>query len=548
MTDTEKRKGFSIMNKTHAYSLGVGLAMLGAGFLYAGDATEPYSGSHVDARLNVEVSKDTDVVHFVRANNDPDVITKTYVLKHADPYEIRSYLRQIVQTRRVDDSDTGIQAVKYNDGTGVVMVSAEDYRFEDSENGQGIDSIIETLDKPNVFSASGRTTWLYQPKFRSAAELKKMVRIAGAAMAGDATENIGGGDRVESDPYLNVVFFNASPFSKANIDRLLKQYDCPYPEVNAKVTVYEIYAENDAKLGLDFQAWKNNDGIDLFNAGGRFMQNYVSGTEMVRDAKWSSTKYLNFNPKWSTRYIDFLTSRGKAKVLHRCELNVRNNTTAGIARTTQVFLASAEPIEDDAIKDKNGNKVGSDKVQVGGVDVKIGGVDVLQIGGEEVDGDPAVPLMKGNQITTEASDEFGFYMTITPSIAADATMLDVSISNSSLIGYTTKGEPRIQKGAGVASTFMISNKGTKLVIGGIEKRDVVSVSNGLPFLKDLPFVGWIFSTESESTKRSQLLVVAEILPVRPAGEEEIQSIDKALSKSGESNSFGYRQFILDENR
>ena len=135
-----------------------------------------------------------------------------------------------------------------------------------------------------------------------------------------------------------------------------------------------------------------------------------------------------------------------------------------------------------------------------------------------------------------------------------ATLLAVNLSNSSLIGYKSNGEARIQQGAEISSNFMISNEGTKLVIGGIEKRDVVSVSGGIPILKDIPLLGWIFSTESESTKKSQLLVVAEVVPVRPgeilaqANAEEIKQLEDKLNNAGEGNTFGYRQFMLDDNR
>lgn len=80
------------------------------------------------------------------------------------------------------------------------------------------------------------------------------------------------------------------------------------------------------------------------------------------------------------------------------------------------------------------------------------------------------------------------------------------------------------------------------------------VSGGIPLLKDLPILGWIFSAESESTKRSQLLVVAEVIPVRPqdtmspSESQTIQKIEKDLKKAGESNSWGYRQFVLDPDR
>ena len=560
--------------------------------------------------LNVTVKEDTDVVHFIKDSADPDVVTKTYVLKHADPYELRGYLREIVQSRRIDESDTGIQAIKYNDGTGIIMVSAEDYRFDDAENGQGIDSIIELLDKPGVISATGGSVYVYQPKYRSAEELRDMIEAAGANMADDVTENIGGTDLICCDDTLNLLVFDTTQFSRKNIESVLKEYDCPYPEVRAKITVYELYAENDAKLGLDFQAWKNNDGIDLFSTGGRFMKNFASdGSALVRKGGWSDTQYFNFNPKWNTKYIDFLASKGKAKVLHTCELAVRSGTTAEIERTSQVFLAQQEEIEtpeyieeyihlenvtpgvDFDLTAYNNHKQAIEISAPGAVTLDIvhlssptatlaerysmrlkGGI--FNAGGKsygrkigarfcEVTDDAGdvieftsnnVPAYKGNIVTTDGSDEFGFRLSLTPSVSEKATILGVNVSNSSLIGYTSDGSPRIQQSAEVSSDFMISNDGTKLVIGGIEKRDVVSVSGGIPILKDLPIIGWAFSTESESTKRSQLLVVAEVIPVRPEeamseeNSEAIKKIESDLEGAGGWNTWGYHQFLLDSDR
>ena len=131
----------------------------------------------------------------------------------------------------------------------------------------------------------------------------------------------------------------------------------------------------------------------------------------------------------------------------------------------------------------------------------------------------------------EAADRFGFSVKMTPTINTQATTLKVKINNSSLIGYTPDGSPRIQQGAELDTEFMISNSGTKLVIGGIEKRSVMRVSGGIPVLKDLPLLGWVFSTETEATKRSQLLIVAEVLPVDKAEDKSslIKSIEDDLS-------------------
>ncbi len=588
--------------------IGCAAAMLAGSNIFAGSAAAPYANSSVDARLNVTVKENTDVVHFVRDNADPNVITKTYLVKNVNPYEMRACLRQMVQTRKVNGDNTNIDVVTFSDGTNVLLISAEDYRFNDTPNAQGFDSIVRELDKPKLLSASGRNSFVYSPIYRSSAEILNMVKQVGANTVSLVMGNPGATDSLAEDPGLNLVFFHIAPFSRHTVMDVLKNYDQPYQQVRAKVTVYELYAENDTKLGLDFQAWKNNEGIDLFSAGGRFSRNH-NGIDLVSGAKFNDTTYFQFNPKWNTKYVDFLTSKGKAKVVHTSEITLRNNTTGVIKKTTQVFTAKSTPAEDasydaascaytadnnsvvardfkgrDIILNTNAygddqadteaaasavvyiSKVGKDsniryKLRLDSyskagftINGKAVGKQieaaVIQDAAETALTEYNAGHQRGNIINLEPSQQFGFTLEMTPSINTLATQLHVKIENSSLIGYTSDGTPRIQNGAAIDTDFTISNQGTKLIIGGIEKRSVMRVSGGLPILKDLPVIGWIFSTETEATKRSQLLVVAEVLPDTKADnyKKAIQSVKDKLTGSGESNSYGYRQYLLDSDR
>ena len=78
--------------------------------------TGGYDGTRVEAQLLVKVDEKTDVVHFIRDNNDPRVVTKTYLLKNVDAYELRDYLRQMVQAKRVGNTSM-VQSYPGNSGT-----------------------------------------------------------------------------------------------------------------------------------------------------------------------------------------------------------------------------------------------------------------------------------------------------------------------------------------------------------------------------------------------------------------------------------------------
>ena len=503
--------------------------------------TASYMDSQVQAQLRVDLDRDTDAVHFIRDNNDPRVITKTYLLKHAHPYAVRSLLRDAITTKRVDASYTGVETILFEDGTALLFVSAEEYRFKDHENGMGIDSLVARLDQPGMLNSSGQPKFVYFPANVPAATLMPMIEKVGMNVKDDEAELIGGKDKVKLDPDLNCLFFNTASYSRKNIEEMLRKYDVPLPEIKIKLNVYELYSENDDKLGVDFQAWKNNEGTDFFSVGGRFRDNWAAtyGGTMARPQGSERTSFYNFNPKWNTRYLDFLTSKGKAKIAYSGEVTVRQNTTSTLSRTTQIFYTDTTVPPDDTQET-------IDNWCTRPLD------NALQALGRESPGNDIRIGKDNQQNVTRAPQSFGFTMTVKAgSIAPEAAILQISLDNSSLIGYQSSGAPRIQKGNTIRNSVMISTKRNEFVIGGLEKREVVRGSTGVPYLKDIPGLGYLFQVESESTRKSQLVVAAQCEYVYPESispeeyDKLIRSIRTRTADAGGRNHYFFNQYLLD---
>ena len=503
--------------------------------------TASYMDTQVQAQLRVDLDEKVGEVHFIRDNNDPKVVTKTYLLKHAEPYALRSYLREMVQTRRVTGSDTAVECLKFEDGTGVLFISAEEYRFRNNENGMGIDAIVERLDQPGLLNSSGQPKYVYFPANVPASVLEKMVRHVGMNVSGDTAELIGGKDKVKLDPDLNCLFFNTAGYSRKNIEEMLRRYDVPLPEIRIRFRVYELYAENDEKLGVDFQSWKNNDGMDLFSAGGRYRDNWAAtyGGTMSRPQGSERTSFYHFNPKWNTRYLDFLASRGKAKITHTGEVTVRQNSESSLERKTQLFSI-------DTTAPASGTQEQPDGTHAQMFD------NILSAFGKAPQ-ETGIAIDKANQQNvTRDPDSYGFSMTVkASSIAPEAAVLKLTLNNSSLIGYQSSGAPRIQEGNTIMTDVMISTGRNCFVVGGLEKREVVRGSTGIPFLKDIPLLGYLFQVESESTRKSQMVLVAECEYLLPdsamPGEtaERIGGIRDSLADAGNNNRHFFRQHGLD---
>jgi len=508
--------------------------------------TGGYDSTRVQAQLIIPVEKDTEAVHFIRDNNDPRVITKTYEIKNVDPYEFRDYLREMVQSKRVGNtslqqeypsnttspnvstvsspvittpvnaqptydpdpqlgSNTAVECLKFADGTGLLFVSAEEYRFKDHENGMGIDTLVAMLDDPALGAISyGSQMFFYLPKFVPARNLMPLIQNMGMNIS-DVTEVWQGQDIVAYDPELNWLIFDVSNYSCANIAKMLAEYDVPIPQVRLKITVYEVYSENDDKMGVDFQNWKNNEGADFFSAGGRYRNNWsaVYGDGMAQAYGSERTSFYNFNPKWNSRYIDFLVSIGKAKVAHTGELVIRNNTPASFERTTQIFFSDDSQDIDDVLTmpDKG---VGPYKL----LSAMIGQI-IRQKRNPDTD-DPDIPVGKGKKQVITNLAGFGFTMKVgNASVTGNETRFSVTLTNTSLIGFASNGAPRISGGNTVTQEVSLPHGRDSFVIGGLRKQEEVKSITGIPWLMKIPYLGYIFSTQSKSVKHAELVVSAQ---------------------------------------
>ena len=547
--------------------------------------TGSYDATRVEAQLLVPVKEDTKVMHFIRDNNDPRVVTKTYLLKNVDAYEFRDYLRQMVQAKRVGNtalqqqypmnalnggngtpgtavgigtraastvaatvsspalvtpataqpgynpnlqlgSNTAVECLKYADGTGLLIVSAEEYRFKDHKNGWGIDHLVEFLDRPQMGANYGTQVFFYLPKFVPARNLMPLIQNVGMNIT-DVTEIWQGQDIIAYDPDLNWLIFDVSNYSCDNIARMLAKYDVPIPQVRLKVTIYEVYTENDDKMGIDFQSWKNNEGADLFSVGGRMRNNWAAlySSGMSKGYGSERTSFYNFNPKWNSRYLDFLVSKGKAKIYQTGELCIRNNTPASLSKTTQIFYIdssqSVAPLP-PSLTEWPDTGVGPYELLS-----KILDRTIYRKDGSEADtvANGNIPVGKGQKQITTASANFGFTMEIqNASVNLAETRFTISLNNSSLIGFQSNGKPRIAKSATVSQDVSLPFGKNSFIIGGVKKQETVESSTGIPFLMDIPYLGYLFSTKSSSVKHSELIVMAECLWDAPDDKPKVKGL------------------------
>ena len=589
------------------------------------NVTGGYAPSNVQAQLKIDVRDNTKEVNVIRDNRDPFVITKPYLVRNADPYAVRSYLEAAVGAKSVDASPAQVTAVKYRDGAGVVLVSAEEYRFQDSRDGRGIDNIVAALDRKGLTYLPEADTHIYFPRISRASNLRDMLEKVGSYEL-DPEFAIAPGT-VLVDAELNALIVKAPKWEWAEMLEILKLYDRPTPEVRISYRVLEIYAENDDRIGVDFQSWKNNDGVDLFSTGTVIRRNwgtfFTSGLQKTGNNR---TSYWNFNPKWNSRYLDLMTSIGKAKCLAEGTITAQNRKTSLIQVSSGFFYdrtyykAGATSIADgtkefvytdlnpDTILRESPTKIMPEaKLKELYADMQVpsyiapAGYTMRMMGTQTTTFtyyDAIAKAMNNDALTSAISkyltgyvqadgtatggayyntnwnaanahpgiihgwlqypmvtDGFQFNMEVTPVVTGRATQVTFDLTGISLLGWNSDGSAR-RSLSETSTTVQIGRDNQDFVIGGLRKSESVRGTTGLPFFKDLPVIGRALSTETESLKQSQLVLIAHVEYAAPDDEadarirEDLGKIVKGVNKGMTSkvgNMF-FQQYGLDDDR
>jgi type IV pilus secretin PilQ/predicted competence protein len=125
-------------------------------------------------------------------------------------------------------------------------------------------------------------------------------------------------------------------------------------------------------------------------------------------------------------------------------------------------------------------------------------------------------IFMGDQISLRVLDqsgnsaiqlvESGIKLTVTPHVAGDnRILLELRPENNSY-SYDDKGQVVISKQE--ARTKVVVSDGETVVIGGLTKNDEIEAETGIPILKDIPILGYLFKhTRKEISKKDLIIFV-----------------------------------------
>jgi len=97
---------------------------------------------------------------------------------------------------------------------------------------------------------------------------------------------------------------------------------------------------------------------------------------------------------------------------------------------------------------------------------------------------------------------------VTPKITPDGKISMEVLANNDYADYSrtnTSGENPPIVTSSVESTIIV-NDGDTIVVGGIHKTDKIERIDGVPWLKDVPYLGWFFKYKTSSENKREILI------------------------------------------
>lgn len=382
------------------------------------------------------------------------------------------------------------------------------------------------------------------------------------------------GRTAEIDSSDNSVTYSDAPVWCSAFNAVMERTDVPANQIYVEGRFYEVSTVNDKKIGVDYIAWKNGPGINLFEfilAGMKVEEDFrgassifnpvtallsaedlarIADGDYIRKGSKGRQRYGAYNAWLTAAYLDFLQSRGKAKVIATPQIQTRSGLRGSWASSTPVVgfqvSGSNNKIPYSAYPDLE-----RAVAEVRAASPNYGTRSTIDGNFTGGTGDLGV---YDRQLEYANYGEVGAFLDILPFVGLESTEMGITASISSVTGYTPQGLPTIADRT--VSSYVRVRDGDSLVLSGLKRNEDVVQKAGMPFLGDIPVLGYLFSGETSAVHTTDVVITLDVqvstgvgsrMELSPEMARMVSSVegDEEVPSMMVRSRMGFDQWLLD---
>jgi type IV pilus assembly protein PilQ len=132
----------------------------------------------------------------------------------------------------------------------------------------------------------------------------------------------------------------------------------------------------------------------------------------------------------------------------------------------------------------------------------------------------------GSQVATEQI-KTGIILKVTPQVSSDGFVFIDVFAKSSTVDRRNVVDGIPEEISRQAESHVLIKDGETFVLGGIFRDELQDLERGVPYLHNIPVLGWAFKNKTDVDARQELLVFITPRALKPRGTENIASLPSA---------------------
>ncbi len=371
-----------------------------------------------------------------------------------------------------------------------------------------VDDMVAKMDKPtakkdangSIVDGTGIYNFTYCPKYRTGMNPGDGVGTNSTML--NAIQKTRSDGQQYFDAATNTFYWKDSKSDGETALKWLTALDRPQPQASLQLNVYEVTDNDFVELGLDWIAWKNGPGANLFGWGHDYT-NFKSfsdiavdgqGNNVLADGALGGLTGFMVAPQFDATFLRMLAQKGKAKIAHSGYITFVND------------FGTAE----DAVGAWD---------DFAGANYKLQFTPQYQV----IQKDGSMNLS-----TNHADPTYRFYIKkpiLCFGTAGDKTNVamfhyylnmsnTVDVAND-LYDATNASAPLAINQSQFASDVTMA-MGTEKLLATYTKEQKVNQNNGIPYLQDIPGLKYAFGATGDTVSKTRVFVTVTVTPVVPS--------------------------------
>lgn len=430
-------------------------------------------------------------LRFVQDDAQDYMVSRIYTLKYVQSNDVMPFLLGMVKRYNMNSS---VGCIEYGaDNTQLLTVTCPVGMMPYVDDFiRKVDRNIEIDGKTpgDIIRGTGITRAVYRPKYRSG---ENLLNVLVNSVIGEGPY----GSVYAWDANSNQIYWKDNSSNTEYVREFLGWIDRPAPQITFHFTLYEVRESMLRDAGLDYLAWKNGPGLNIFATAWEAFGVSSGGTAALQAVSGPFGGFFTA-PQFDASFIRLLAQSGKAEIRNQASMTVSNSDSD----SSELYF---NPQFENIVKSNNDQtSVGTSTVSgddsVSQLALKINQPIVNLHYGLPQDGYPATEAFS---MTAYRPGEYAKY--------PGTICFDYAVASANVVERNNVGTELIETSEVTGSVTLPLNQ--EAILARWELDQDVTQTIGVPWLKDIPYIGRLFSTQTTTTEKTEffLAVTVEML-------------------------------------